>query len=179
MKRFSHSTTLKIVATLAFSSLCCIEAMPALAAGSATSDLTLSASVGANCTISTAPIAFGAYDPISANASSALNGTGTVTVICTSGAGGVISLGQGSNADSASTDSAPVRLLSDGASHGLAYSLFQDSSHATIWGNTTTTGVSHLGNGTSTDITVYGSVAGGQNMPAGSYSDTVVATVTF
>jgi spore coat protein U-like protein len=26
---------------------------------------------------------------------------------------------------------------------------------------------------------VYGSVPGGQNKPAGSYSDTVVATVTF
>lgn len=179
MKRFSRSITLKLVASLAFSSLCWIGAMPASAAGSASSNLSLSASVSANCTISTAPISFGAYDPVSANASSALNATGTVTVTCTNGSTGVISLGQGSNAAADSTNSSPSRQLSDGASHSLAYSLYQDSSRMTVWGNTTETGVTHHGDGTATGITVYGSVPGGQNMPAGSYSDTVVATVTF
>ncbi|MFM6025467.1 MAG: spore coat protein U domain-containing protein, partial [Dolichospermum sp.] len=70
------------------------SAAPAMAS-TATSDLTVSSNVANNCTISTSPIDFGAYDPISANASIDLDGTGTVTVTCTSGASATITLGQG------------------------------------------------------------------------------------
>ena len=55
-------------------------------AGSATSNLAMSANVTANCTISTAAVAFGAYDPIVANAATPLDTTGTVTITCTKGA---------------------------------------------------------------------------------------------
>jgi spore coat protein U-like protein len=41
------------------------------------------------------------------------------------------------------------------------------------------TGVAHTGTGSATAITVYGQMAAGQNVPAGSYADTVVATVSF
>jgi len=61
----------------------------------------------------------------------------------------------------------------------LSYSLFQDVGHTTVWGNTGGTGVANTGTGSQTAITVYGSVAAGQNVPSGNYSDTVVATVTF
>jgi spore coat protein U-like protein len=61
----------------------------------------------------------------------------------------------------------------------LSYSLYQDSNHTTVWGDTAGTGVSHTGTGTATNITVYGRVAGAQNVPAATYNDTVVATVTF
>ncbi|MFM6073490.1 MAG: spore coat protein U domain-containing protein, partial [Dolichospermum sp.] len=40
-------------------------------------------------------------------------------------------------------------------------------------------GVSHTGTGNASNITVYGRIGRGQNVPAGSYTDTVVATVTF
>jgi spore coat protein U-like protein len=108
-----------------------------------------------------------------------LNGTATLTVTCTSGAAATITLGQGANAASGSTDAAPLRQLSDGSSHVLSYSLFQDNGHSTAWGNTSGTGASYTGVGTSTNVSVYGQVTAGQNVPAGSYSDTVVATVTF
>jgi spore coat protein U-like protein len=149
------------------------------AATTATQNLSVTASVTANCTITTAPVAFGAYDPVSANASSALNGTGTVSVTCTSGASTTVTLGQGLNADTGSTDAAPVRRMSDGGTNYLSYSLYQDSGRSTVWGNTAGTGLPHTGTGTLTALTVYGAVAAGQNVPAGSYSDTVVATVTF
>ena len=148
-------------------------------AATATSNLSVTASVSANCSISTAPVAFGAYDPVSTNASTALSGTGTVNVTCTSGASTTITLGQGANADTGSTDAAPARRLSDGGTNFLTYSLFQDAGHATVWGNTAGTGVANTGTGTQTAITVYGTVAAGQNVPSGNYSDTVVATVTF
>jgi spore coat protein U-like protein len=124
-------------------------------------------------------LAFGSYDPIGSHASSDLDATGTVTVTCTNGSTGDITLGQGSNADTGSTDDVPLRRMSDGASGYLSYYLYQDSGRTTVWGNTAATDVSHSGDGTATDITIYGRVTSGQNAPAGSYTDTVVATVTF
>jgi spore coat protein U-like protein len=69
--------------------------------------------------------------------------------------------------------------LKDGATDYLTYELYQNSAHSTVWGNTSGTGVANTGNGTQQSITVYGTVDAGQNVPAGSYSDTVVATVSF
>jgi spore coat protein U-like protein len=168
LKRFTFSV-------LALGTLGCVSAF----AGTATSNMSVSASVSNNCTISAGSLAFGSYDPIVANHSSALNGSATLSVTCTSGASATITLGQGSNAASGSTDAAPLRQLSDGNSHVLSYSLFQDSGHSTAWGNTTGTGASYTGQGTSTNVTVYGQISAGQNVPAASYADTVVATVTF
>lgn len=148
-------------------------------AGTDTANLDVSASVSANCTITTSALAFGSYDPVSAHASSPLDGTGAVNVTCTSGSSGAITLGQGANSDTGSTDDAPLRRMTDGSTSFLSYSLFQDASRTEIWGNTSGTGVTHVGTGTENAITIYGRVSAGQNVPAGSYSDTVVATVTF
>jgi spore coat protein U-like protein len=139
----------------------------------------VTASVTANCTITTAPVAFGAYDPVSANATSALNGAGTVSVTCTNGATTAVTLGQGSNAAGGSTAAAPARRLNDGGANYLTYSLYSNTGRTTIWGDTVGTSVAHTGTGTLTALTVYGAVDAGQNVPAGSYSDTVVATITF
>lgn len=148
-------------------------------AGTATSNLSVSASVSANCTISTSAVAFGAYDPVSANAATPLDGTGGVTVTCTQGASTTITLGQGSTPKAGSTDAVPLRQMGDGGANRLEYFLHQDAAHTTAWGNTAGTGVAHTGTGTATSITVHGRVSAGQNVPSGSYADTVVATVTF
>ncbi|HLS97556.1 MAG TPA: spore coat U domain-containing protein [Porticoccaceae bacterium] len=148
-------------------------------AATATDNLAVSATVSANCTIATGALAFGAYDPISANASADLDATGTVTVTCTDGAAVAISLGQGANADTGSTDAAPLRRLTDGTDH-LTYSLFSDSGRTTVWGNDATVDVETAGTGVAEEHTVYGRITAGQtDASAGSYSDTVVATVTF
>lgn len=152
---------------------------PSAYAVTATDNLSVSATVSANCTISTSAVAFGAYDPVSANASSALDGAGTVTVNCTSGAATTVTLGQGANADTGSTDAAPLRRMKAGTSDYLSYTLYSDTSRSTVWGNTAGTGSAHTGTGTASALTVYGRVTAAQNVPSGSYSDTVVATVTF
>jgi spore coat protein U-like protein len=69
--------------------------------------------------------------------------------------------------------------MSDGGTSFLTYGLYSDAGRATVWGNSATTDVEHTGTGTLTAITVYGRIPSGQNVPAASYSDTVVATVTF
>lgn len=147
-------------------------------AGTATANLSVTATVSASCSISTTPLAFGAYDPVGAHAATPLDATGGVVVTCTNGASTTVTLGQGSNANSGSSDAAPLRRMVSGGNF-LSYALYQNAGHTTIWGNTAGTGVGHTGSGTQTTVPVYGRVAAGQNVASGSYADTVVATVTF
>ncbi len=147
-------------------------------AGTAGDNLAVSATVIDNCLISTEALAFGNYDPVDANKGDALEGTGTVSITCTLDAAAAITLGQGANADTGSTDAAPLRRMTDGTNF-LSYALYSDGGHAAVWGNDATVDVQDDGTGLEEDHTVYGLVAADQNVPAGAYSDTVVATVTF
>jgi spore coat protein U-like protein len=144
-------------------------------AATATANLGVSATVTNNCTISTAAVAFGSYDPVVAHASTNLDGTGTVTVACTKGATATIGLGLGSN------PLASVRRMKDATTNFLTFELYQDAGRTTVWGNA---GAGLLSTGaapskTARNFTVYGRVASNQDIPAGSYNDTVVATVNF
>ena len=144
-------------------------------AATATANLGVSATVTNNCTISTAALAFGSYDPVVANASTNLDGTGTVTVACTKGAVATVGLGLGSNA------SGSTRRMANGATEFLTYELYSDSGRTTIWNNSGG-GFYNPGAAPSKvarDFTVYGRVTSDQDIPAGSYNDTVVATVNF
>jgi spore coat protein U-like protein len=144
-------------------------------AATATANLGVSATVTNNCTISTAALAFGSYDPVVANASTNLDGTGTVTVACTKGSTATIGLGLGSNA------AASVRRMTDGSSNYLTYELYQDSGRSTVWGNSGAGLLSPVAapSKAARNFTVYGRVTSNQDVPAGSYNDTVVATVNF
>jgi spore coat protein U-like protein len=145
------------------------------AAATATANLAVTANVTNNCTITTAPVAFGAYDPVVANAATPLDSTGTVTVACTKGAGATVGLDLGTNASGA------VRRLKDAGANYLTYELYQDAGRSAIWGNA---GGSLYSAGAAPSkaprsFTVYGRVAAGQDIPAAAYSDTIVATVNF
>jgi spore coat protein U-like protein len=143
------------------------------AAGSASTSLAVTATVSANCTISTSAVAFGAYDPIVTNASTPRDADGAVTVTCTKDAATTVTLGDGGNV------SGGVRRMTDGTQF-LSYTLYSNSGRTVAWGNTPgTNDVAHTGTGTATTLSVYGRIAGAQNVRAGSYSDSVVATVNF
>ncbi|MDB9308651.1 spore coat U domain-containing protein [Aphanizomenon sp. CS-733/32] len=176
IRRFALASAILIAASSAVS---VVSAAPAMA-GTATSDLTVSSNVVNNCTISTSSINFGNYDPISDNASSDLIGTGSVTVTCTSGASATITLDAGANPANGSTNALPLRRLSNGTTGYLNYYVvFQSGISVAYWGNTADTGVSHTGTGSASELNPIGTIPSGQNVPAGSYADTVVATVTF
>jgi len=86
-------------------------------------------------------------------------------------------IGQGLHAAAGSTDAAPLRRMTDGT-HFLDYNLYGNSGCSGVWNNTT--GYTVPGTGEPATATVFGCIAAGQNsVPAGSYSDTVVMTVTF
>ena len=144
-------------------------------AATATANLGVSATVTNNCTISTAALAFGSYDPVVAHASTDLDGTGTVIVACTKGAVATVGLGLGSNA------AGSTRRLTDGSSNYLTYELYQDAGRTTVWGNAGA-GLYSPGAAPSKvarNFTVYGRVAANQDVAVGSFTDTVVATVNF
>jgi len=146
-----------------------------VSAATATANLGVSATVTNNCTISTSALAFGSYDPVVANASTDLDGTGTVTVACTKGVSATVGLGLGSNA------SGSTRRMNDGSGNFLTYELYQDSGHTTVWGNAGAGLLSPAAapSKAARNFTVYGQVVSNQDATAGSYSDTVVATVNF
>jgi spore coat protein U domain-containing protein, fimbrial subunit CupE1/2/3/6 len=148
------------------------------AASPQTADLSVTATVSANCTIATTAVAFGEYDPVTANSATALTATGKVSVTCTTGAPATITLGQGPDPGASSTDAAPVRRMKSGSDY-LNYNLYSDNAYSNVWGNDATSDVDNTGTGANQDITVYGRVPAGQNVPTGNYSDTVVATITF
>ena len=62
----------------------------------------------------------------------------------------------------------------------MTYELYKDGAHLNVW--STGTGAQTVP-AFSTDapqtLTVYGRITSGQDVPAGSYADTVVATVNF
>jgi spore coat protein U-like protein len=152
-----------------------IAAESRLSGQTASASLTVSANVSKNCTITTAPVNFGAYDPVAANATAPLDGTGTVTVTCTKGAVAKVGLSAGSNAAGA------VRRMSQGAAAFLNYELYKDTSHSTVWGDTLDTAldVPAAPDRNPRNFSVYGRIAAGQDAQVGAYTDTVVATVNF
>ncbi len=170
-----------ILGTLA---LILVAASPAIA-GTATANVGISANIANVCTITTGAVAFGAYDPIVTNASSPLNASGTVAITCTKGATTTVSLGLGNNAAGA------VRKMKNAGTDLLTYELYQPPnttpgsacSYAspTVWG---TAGANLFTPAAAPDknartYNICGQVASGQDLPFGSYTDTVVATVNF
>ena len=147
-------------------------------AGTDSANLEVSASVAANCTIATSALTFGAYDPVDINSASPLVGSGAVTVRCTLGSSVVVELDEGANGNVGSAPDAPLRRLVDGR-YFLAYDLFSNEARTAVWGVGNDVDVPVIGTGTDTQLVVYGAVQAGQNVPAGAYTDTVVATVTF
>jgi len=166
---------MKRVALFAISLSLATSAFAASVSTSNTNNIT--ASVAPKCTIGAFAIAFGAYDPFSATP---LDQTGTVSINCTKGTSGVISLNLGANA------SGSTRRMQDTGATGnyLTYEIYNDSTRTTVWNttNTMTLGPSASKN-TALTATAYGRVTAGQDPQAGgggvNYQDTIVATVTF
>jgi len=158
---------------LIFGGLVLGMAAPALAQ-TATANLSVSATVAKNCSITTTAVAFGSYDPIVTNAVAPLDGTGTVVVTCTKGAGTRIDLGLGVNASGA------TRRMTGGTDF-LTYELYQNTTRTTVWGSGAAAGqtIAAAPSKAARIFTVYGRIAGAQDVAAASYNDTVVATINF
>lgn len=135
----------------------------AVCAASATSNLTVSATVSAACQISSVGnISFGAYDPLSATPT---DGTGNLVFRCVKGT-------------SYKTYIAGTRVMTAG-SNTLSFQLYTDASRTAVFpntnlgGSTTSQGISPI------TQSIYGRISAGQDVTAASYTSTLVATVEY
>ena len=129
-----------------------------------------------SCTVSASGVAFGTY---AADSPSALTSTGTISVACT--------VPSGSNAvtvalSTGSSGSFGTRTLTSGA-NSLIYNLYLNAVYTQLWGNgtsgtlTETTSVTHTQPRFTN--TVYGQIPALQDVPAGTYTDTITVTVSY
>ena len=152
----------------------------AIFAGTATDNMAVSTNVGISCTITVADLTFSGYDPTYGVDN---DSTGSVTSTCTMGGAVVLTLGQGSNADTGSTDAVPIRRMigvsGTNAATFLAYGLFQENGRTTVFGNTSGTGNSFSATGGADVTTVYGRIPKNQAAALGSFVDSVSVTLTY
>lgn len=136
------------------------------------------AQAAVSCIFSASGVSFGNYDVL--NPSPVLS-NGTITFSCSSiPAGGVnvtIALDRGLH-----SAVFPNRNLAKGAVL-LGYNLYQDAALTVIWGNgnngTSKYGPISVTNTNPVTLTMYGRIPANQDVTAGSYSDTITATMTF
>jgi len=158
--------------------LCLAALVPASArAQSAGTTLAVTATVAANCTITTTAVAFGAYDPVVANDTAALDATnGRVHIACTKGSAATIGLDLGGNPSGSAR-----RMAGSVSGEFLTYELYHPGGFVTVWGNSGA-GLYAAGAAPSRAVrnfVVNGRIGGGQDVSTDSYADTVVATVNF
>lgn len=143
-------------------------------ADTAGGNLDVSATVTANCVVSTSDMAFGDVNTLSgAN----VDTTGGITVTCTNQTGWTASAGFGSGTGASF---ASRRMMAGG--NLLNYNLYTDGARSAVWGDGTGGSVTIGGTGTGSaqPVTIYGRVGSGQtSVPAGDYADTVAVTITY
>jgi spore coat protein U-like protein len=131
--------------------------------------------VGAQCTVSTTPLGFGAYDPLTANAAAPKDATGVVDVFCSTGTAVTVSLDLGSWA------SGSTRRMQGSVADYLTYEIYLDAARTIIWNAVNT----NSGTSTSNAIPInggfiaYGRIFAGQSVNVGNYSDSILVTVNY
>lgn len=137
----------------------------------ASGSASVTATVSSNCTIGATAISFGSQGILSSNT----DAQGTLSIQCTSGLPYAVSLDGGL---SGATN--PTQRKMTFSTSSVTYGLYQDSARSTAWGSTAGVNTaSGTGTGLAQSLTVYGRVPPQATPKAGTYNDTVVATVTY
>ena len=126
--------------------------------------------IAQSCTISPTNVNFGNY-----TGSTDSPGGSSLSINCPSGDTYriLLSAGQGSGASST------VRKMTNG-SYTLSYGLYQDSARTTNWGNSTGTGyIQGTGTGSAQTYYVYPQLTSGQQVPPGTYTDTISVSTNY
>ena len=143
-------------------------------AATASADVTVSASVSANCVVGSGSISFGSYDPLTANVSTPLDATGSFTVRCTRGVTADIGLDGGLNYSGG-------RQMENSGTAGefLSYELYSDNGRTSVWDAGAGSVTYVAPNRSAATLNIYGRVPANLDPVAGTYGDTVVATADF
>jgi spore coat protein U-like protein len=143
----------------------------AVLAASSTTTFQVTATVAASCSMNATALAFGTYDPLAALPTDA---SSDISVTCNLLTPYTLKLNGGSVANDIN-----ARKMAAGSDQ-LSYQLYTSALRTTVWGDGTTgSTVTGVGTGLAIPHTVYGRVAAGQNVPNGSYADTITVTLDF
>jgi spore coat protein U-like protein len=138
----------------------------------------------ADCLVTTTGVAFGVYDPV---LTTPTDSTGNLTVRCTHEGRSATRLTYTVELSTGSSGSYAQRQMRSGSAV-LRYNLFDSATYARVWGNGT--GGSGLVAGTLVvnpghfvvnefRHPIYGRIPAQQAVDSGSYSDTILVTLTF
>ncbi|KIP99639.1 hypothetical protein RU07_18685 [Agrobacterium tumefaciens] len=125
--------------------------------------------VDRTCSVSAQTLSFGSHGLLKSQIDSASQ----IAVNCTAGLPFSISLNGGL------ANAAPVARKMTNGSHSITYGLFRDAARSQLWGAVSNLLAGGTGNGLIQNLTVYGRVPPQTTPPAGTYTDTVVVTVTY
>lgn len=159
-------------------SLCLTASAMALIAGAAyaatqTTTFTVQIVIQNACTVSATALDFPNSGVLGANVDS----TNTVTVTCNPGLPWSVSLNPGTG----SGGTVVTRKMTGPAAATINYTIYSDAGRTTIWGDGTsgTVNVTGTGTGSAQNQTGFGRVPPQATPAAGTYTDTITATVTF
>ena len=132
---------------------------------------TASATYSATCSVSAATLNFGSTGVLAA----ALDGTTSLTPTCSASTPYTIGLDGGS---AGASDPAQRKMSNGGAQ--ITYGLYQNAGRSQAWGNSTGINtVAGTGTGSGQILTVYGRVPAQTTPAPGTYSDSIIATLTY
>ena len=137
-----------------------------------TTNMQVSATAVADCSVTAGNLAFGNYR------GAQLDQQATISIACTSVAptSPYVTFGLGANADGTQ------RRMANGTAR-LNYNLYSDSGRTAALAADTQLPITNAAPGTNNayagSVTVYGRIPANQDVVAGSYSDTVVVTLTY
>jgi spore coat protein U-like protein len=128
----------------------------------------------ANCSFSTTPVSFGAYNVF---ASAPTDTVGTIRYECNGGAKNVLVT------ITAGSSGRPGARSLVGGGDTLLYNLFRDPARTNVWGDGT--GGAHAvivadpPNRSEQTLTIYGRIPAGQDVRAGTYTDSITVIVQY
>jgi spore coat protein U-like protein len=157
------------------------------ASAATTATFKVKINIQASCDVTAGTASDIDFGNVAANAG-AQSGTSNISVTCSNGTPYILGLATGAGNNGTGT-MAPQDAGNSGDS-GVPYSLWQDSAHTKVWGNTgtavgaagndyvSTGSTAGDGTGSAQTIPVYATVASTNHMP-GNYSDTVTVKVIY
>lgn len=168
---------------LLFAAVAVLVPAAAMAQRTDTAQFQVTATVLAFCSIDANDLAFG---EIQLQNETSTDAQSTLEVSCTRTTPYTVALSSGANAEGGGVSNRAMVATVGDTTERLTYQLYLDAARTSVWGDGSGTNSSvkqGTGNGlllaSPQQLTVYGRVQAGQDVPPATYTDTVTATITY
>jgi spore coat protein U-like protein len=173
--RTLDNRTRVLARAISVSTLVAFAGLAAVASGAnaatTTGNMSVQLVLGSSCAInSIGAMDFGTNNDLTA----AISTTADISVTCTNGTPYSIELGAGGGAGATTA----TRVMTSGA-NTLNYSIYKEAAHTNVFGTGATEKISATGSAGAQTYTAYGLVPIQATPAVGTYTDTVLATVTY